>query len=215
MGLAFHYSACIRKQELIKPLVTEVEDICQSMNWEYTLWDKVSEFPATSIPKEPGTGDPKSIHLQGILFTPPECETVSLLFTPSGRMTAFPNLLSAESYVVNGLDIDLIYTVSVKTQYAGVDLHIALMNLLKYLEGKYLTDMEVSDEGEYWERMDKNYLAERFAANWAVINAVKDALSNAEFKSDRNADTISDQLLAILRKELGDGFENKTLDNTD
>ena len=215
MGLAFHYSARIRKQELIKPLMTEVEDICQSMNWEYTLWDEICEFPATSIPKEPGTGDPKSIHLQGILFTPPECETVSLLFTPTGRMTALPNLLSAESYVANGLDIDLIYTVSVKTQYAGVDLHVALMNLFKYLEGKYLTDMEVDDEGEYWGRMDKDHLKKRFAANWAVINVVKDALSNAELSSDTNAGSIGDQLLAILRKKLGDDFEHKTLDNTD
>lgn len=215
MGLAFHYSARIRKQELIKPLMTEVEDICKSMNWEYTLWDEICEFPAAAIPKEPGTGDPKSIHLQGILFTPPECETVSLLFTPLGRMTAFPNLLSAESYVVNGLDIDLIYNVSVKTQYAGVDLHIALMNLLKYLEGKYLIDMEVDDEGEYWGRMDKDHLKERFAANWAVINVVKDALNNAELSSDTNAGSIGDQLLAILRKKLGDDFEHKTLDSTD
>ena len=63
----------------------------------------------------------------------------------------------------------------VKTQFAGADIHIKVVELIKEL-GKYFENLEVSDEGEYWEtgslsrllyhlNMVNNILKEKLAKN--------------------------------------------------
>ena len=41
--------------------------------------------------------------------------------------------------------------VSVKTQFDSPDTHIWIIGLLKYLKKRYIANLEVRDEGEYWE----------------------------------------------------------------
>lgn len=45
----------------------------------------------------------------------------------------------------------------VKTQFAGADVHIKIVELLRQLK-PFLVKLEVEDEGEYWESSDKNKL---------------------------------------------------------
>ena len=37
MGLSIHYSGTIKDAILVDDLITEVADICQSLNWTYTI----------------------------------------------------------------------------------------------------------------------------------------------------------------------------------
>ena len=55
-----------------------------------------------------------------------------------------------------------LYMLSAKTQYAGIEIHKLIIHLLKYLEGKYLLDVKVSDEGHYWETGDEKLLEDTF-----------------------------------------------------
>ena len=51
---------------------------------------------------------------------------------------------------------------SVKTQYAGIEIHKLIIHLLKYLDQKYFQNFTVSDEGKYWETLDEKLLQDIF-----------------------------------------------------
>lgn len=143
--------------------------------------------------------DKKAFPLSGIAFTPPECETVWLTFAPSGRIVSMMNIIAAEIYIDNPA---LFYTTSVKTQFAGPDSHIAILSLLKYLEKKYLNDVQVSDEGYYWETLDKTILENRFQEYQAIFDKVTLALETATFSDAQDAPSLADQIMDLLRDRL-------------
>jgi hypothetical protein len=204
MGLTIHYTFRLRDAALLNTLEDEVEDICQSLGWECGRFDEImDEIPGEAMSLEAGDGEYKAIHLKGVYFTPPKCETAFLTFTPAGWTCSFMNVETAE--MTYKLDVMLPYSIHVKTQYAGEDLHIALVSLLKYLEQKYFvaTDTRVYDEGDYWDTLDKSILHERFETYWALINSVKAALENSDWNVTNDPHEIATQLEALLRKKLG------------
>lgn len=120
MGLTLHFSATLRDPSLHAPLTAEVADICRSMDWPYQLFNDTCDAPADAFPLEPGTvqNGQKTLHLNGILpFTPPECETVALIFTQSGRSCPPWHVDMAESLAQ--VRPDMVYNLHVKTQFAG------------------------------------------------------------------------------------------------
>lgn len=202
MGLTLHYTVRLRDMDRLPELVEEVEDICHSMQWKSNRFDHVIDVEAKAMPFEDIEGDPKPIRLNGIQFTPPECETVFLTFTPAGWSSAFTNLFTAPTLLDHGLDPMLTYCIAVKTQYAGEDMHITLVHLLKYLAEKYFTDVSVLDEGDYWETMDKAVLHERFEVYNGLMDAVCNALESEEWVVTDNPHQLATQLEALLRKRL-------------
>ena len=202
MGLTLHYSARLRRPELLPELSAEIADICNSLNWPCHIFDTTFDVEAQYIPGEPGEGPVKKVPLRGIVFTPPECETFSLTFTPTGRLSSAMNLMAADLFD----DPEWVYHVHVKTQFAGPDEHIALVKLLKYLEKKYLDAVEVHDEGDYWETEDRTRLEKNFATLTHFINVVGDALENykGSMPEDGNPRSLVDLIENILRKTLGE-----------
>ena len=65
---------------------------------------------------------------------------------------------------------------SVKTQYAGIEIHKLIIHLLKYLSGKYLQDFKVIDEGEYWETGDEKLLQDTFKRYTDLIESFASSL---------------------------------------
>jgi hypothetical protein len=53
--------------------------------------------------------------------------------------------------------------VFVKTQFAAIEAHVALVELLSAIKERFVPSLEVNDEGEYWERRDLNTLKARRA----------------------------------------------------
>ena len=77
---------------------------------------------------------------KGVVFTPHEwCEPLCLEFDRDGVVQDF-----------------------VKTQYAGVDTHVAVVGLLRELMPS-LDSLEIADEGEYWDTGDRQRLARLIA----------------------------------------------------
>ena len=138
MGLSIHYSGHIRQYALVDELLAEATDICENLDWTYHILD--------------GNNTDK---LKGIGFSPEGCEPIFLTFLLNGRMCSPVNLMHRDIYEENGLERELLYTTSTKTQYAGPDAHIAIIKLLRYLKEKYFSVFELNDEGMYWETMDE------------------------------------------------------------
>ena len=68
------------------------------------------------------------------------------------------------------------------------------------MEKKYFSYAEVTDEGNYWETMDKAVLYERFETYNGLMDMVASALENAEWTVTDNPHQIAAQLEDILRK---------------
>lgn len=55
--------------------------------------------------------------------------------------------------------MDCLYTLSVKTQFAGTAIHKTIIELFRYLYKKnYVLEFNLIDDGEYWETGDENLL---------------------------------------------------------
>jgi hypothetical protein len=60
----------------------------------------------------------------------------------------------------------------VKTQFAGTNVHIQVVELLQQLK-PFLASLEVEDEGEYWETADKQRLEEHIEKVNSLIREMK------------------------------------------
>jgi hypothetical protein len=201
MGLTIHYSARLRDPKRRPELTEEVADICRSLNWDFAFFDDHVEIPENTELPEPLGENPRTLHLKGIYFTPPESETVWLTFTPSGRLAGLFYVLSVDLFD----DPETIYTVSVKTQFAGIEYHAALVHLLKYLEKKYFTDMEVTDEGYYWENLDRQALEQQFARYEQALRVVGNALAGKALSGeDAKYRAFAERIKKIIDEALED-----------
>ena len=192
MGLSIHYSGTIKDMALIDELIAEVTDICQGLNWSY------------QIIKEPNADK-----INGVCFSPEECEPIFLTFLPDGRMCSPVNLMCRDIYEKNGLDAEQIYTTSTKTQFAGVDAHMAIIRLLRYLKQKYFSVFELNDEGDYWETMDEKVLLSQFAKYDFLLNAVADALSEMKAVPGETPLSLADRIEKMLKDKFGDDDASK------
>jgi len=178
MGLSFHYSGRIAKPESLPELIEEIEDIAKVFNWKYFVFDR--QFPKNTIGK-PGYNK----KLYGICFTPPECETVDISFLSNGRMSSAMLLQNWGDSDVKE-EKEYLYMISVKTQYAGIDIHRNIIQLFRYLNEKYLADLTLSDEGEYWETNDENVLKKNFKRYTELIDGFAFALENQDREKDED-----------------------------
>lgn len=172
MGLSFHYSGRIANPDNLPELIEEVKDICKVNKWKYFVFDQ--QFPQNSVDNTDYTD-----RLYGICFTPPECEPVDVSFLSNGRMSSAMLLQNwGESDVEE--EKEYLYLISVKTQYAGIDIHRNIIQLFRYLDEKYLADFSMIDEGEYWETNDEELLSDNFRRYTSLIDGYTFALENQD-----------------------------------
>lgn len=178
--------------------VDEVEDIANSLEWKSQRVDEVVELEDdTELPE---TQTDKGIRIRGIHITPPECETLCLTFAPSGKLMSIFGVFSAKMYP----EFDFVYWLHTKTQFAGVEAHIAIISLLRYLDKKYFQSFEVSDEGEYWETNDTHLLTQRFEEYTTLIAAVRGALEKSEIPVNLDDNSLIKKITEIIQKGLKD-----------
>jgi len=195
MGLSIHYQGNIKDYALIGALTAETEDICASLNWPCQVFD-----PAISA-IEPGEATEKFTpdDLNGISFTPEECETVFLTFLPNGALCS-PLKLMFYDPSSNDMMIEVVHT---KTQYAGPDTHIAILKLLDYLSKKYFASFELNDEGGYWGTWDKGVLLAQFTRYNFIVDQMRNALADVKLAPGESIDALADRIEEIIRKKFG------------
>jgi hypothetical protein len=193
MGLSIHYYGQISQYEKIDELITEVADISQSLGW------------TSQIIREP---NPDKIN--GICFSPEGSEPIFLTFLPGGRLCSPINLMCRDIYQENGLDTELLYTTSTKTQYAGYDAHVAVIKLLRYLKEKYFSVFEMTDEGMYWETNDEKVLKSQFDRYNFIVNSFADALSEMKSIPCESPTSLADRIEELFKRKFdGDSEEKK------
>lgn len=183
MGVSIHYKGIIDNADKIGSFMSEIEDISKEMGWEYTLIDD------------------KEKQLEGIITKPhDESESMALLFDPQGKLHSLSDLIFddfAEEFQGEAFDY-----ASLKTQYAPLDTHIAVVKLLRYVKSKYIGNLEVIDEGDYWDTMDEGILKEKMDFLASKIELIGDILNSGavDFKDSKNPEDIADKLEEVFKK---------------
>ena len=191
MGLTIHYSGRFNEHASLSEMIEEVKDIAEIYNWQYTVYEE--QFPSNKF-----DNDSYTENIYGINFTPPDCETINLCFLSNGRMSSAPNL----KFFGNSTDEDYkkyLYMLSVKTQFAGSNVHKLIIHLLKYLCKKYFQEFEVIDEGHYWETEDEKLLEETFEKYNDLLDSVGSALENIPMDSAETFEEYFDRILKIIQ----------------
>ena len=164
MGLSIHYSGRLKDIILIPQLSEEVKEICETFQWTFHLFDD-EDF-------------------KGICFYASECEPVFLTFNNTPAL-ASPLLWQLKMETS---------PISVKTQFAGIDNHIALIKLLKYLKSRYFNTFELFDEGGYWESGDEEVLRKQFSRYTFILDAVCEALRDFKSEPGEATSSLADRL---------------------
>ena len=186
MGLTIHYSGKLRNPADIPVLIAEASDIGKSMHWDVELLPHVDDIP-----------------LEGVLIAPQGSEPLWLTFHEKGFM-CHP-LLFVHVREVEGKDIpeDAEQWLFTKTQYAGVETHMAMIKFLRYLSEKYFERFELHDESEYWETNDESICRKNFDRYDRLMSMVGDALDSMEISPDESRESVVEKIEKMLEEKFG------------
>jgi len=138
MGITVHYRGMIDKVANIEKLTTEMANISNELKWKYDIIDDEKQ------------------KVKGIIIKPhKKSEPLSILFN------SHLNLISWAALSLKQVNDESAHFVSIKTQYAPLNIHISVIKLLKYIQSKYISNLKVVDEGDYWNTMDESLLKEK------------------------------------------------------
>lgn len=192
MGLSFHYSGSLAKQELLTDLIDEVQDISRIYGWKFNIYER--QFPDNSF----GMPDYNQ-SIYGISFTPPGCETISICFLSNGRMSSNAHL-KFYGKTNEQPEREYLYMLSVKTQYADVATHQFIIQLFRYLNTKYFANFTFIDDGRYWETNDFEILKVNFKKNADLISGFSSALECIPMEKGETIENYFTRLLNFIQK---------------
>lgn len=189
MGLSIHYRGTFNRTASLSEMIEEIKDISETHHWNYLVFER--QFPKNSLGKKDFN---KNVY--GILFTPPHCEPVKLCFLSNGRM-GNPFMLEYWLKSKSESDKKLIFGNSTKTQYAGIEIHKIIINLLRYISKKYFRTFSLIDEGQYWETGDEELLKKIFRDYDGLISRFTHDLENGKLA---NGESLEEYILRIAKK---------------
>lgn len=202
MGVTIHYRGKLDDPGRVGDLQRELADIAESIGWKWrVLEDDWSVPPSASLVHRNGHATISGhLGLRGIDLIPAgeASEPVSFLFIADGQLRSVMNVvLECEGQLAPETS-----WVSVKTQFLSPDAHIWIIGLFKYLKKHYLSNLEVSDEGGYWETGDRAALEAKMRFLNERIAALADHLTSERFSdlTGLSANDIATRIEDFLRK---------------
>ncbi len=102
--------------------------------------------------------------------------------------------------------------VSIKTQYSSAKYHIALIKLLRYIKNKYISNMQVTDEGEYWESSSAERLEQLMEFLNQKLNYICDVLKGTEdqYSGIEDSDKLANKLEQIILRHINPSSTHRT-----
>lgn len=97
------------------------------------------------------------------------------------------------------------FWLSTVSQYAGIDAHMALIKLLRFLSQKYFVEFHLIDESEYWETNDPAICKKRFEDYTKWMDDYSRKLDKLDGRVGETGETFSDRIEALL---LSKGWED-------
>ncbi len=187
MGLSIQYKGRFKEDTRLQDMIEEVVDIVSIYQWKYQVYQTV--FPSKSeVPDK---------KIYGISFSPPDCETLSLCFL-SDLNLCDPVYLQYGAPIPAGTS----YLHSVKTQFTGLDRHITIISILKYISGKYLDSFELTDESGFWDTGNKTIAAQKFDDHHRFLNVTADTVKDLILQDGETFEAYAKRLAQHVEKIL-------------
>jgi len=193
MGLSIHYNGKFRDGADLSAMIDEIKEIAEILNWDYHVYNR--EFP------EKEHREISEMEIYGIEVIPQKCEPVSFCFLPNRRLSA-KHLLMFWGKTDEGMENKFLYLLSTKTQYAGIEVHKAIILLFKHLvKSNYFENFEMIDEGEYWETGDEKILEENFKRYNALIDNFTLAIESTGMNENETIEDFITRIAKMINKK--------------
>lgn len=204
MGITIHYRGRIDRIEDVERLSREIEEFAEILEWGVKRWQENWNLPNTASLKKKSDSLQLNGHvpIRGIsLFPAPNCEPLCLTFTKEGYLASSMSMVLLAD---DEIEMDRMWQ-STKTQFASVETHISIIKLLKFVKKKYISNLEVHDEGRYWETEDALELQNMFDTIGEAIDSLSDSLNLIPQKEleNKTAEEIANFIEDIIRKKFG------------
>jgi hypothetical protein len=203
VGITIHYKGNLQNVQMMPQFMEELIDISSTMKWPYYVLDEDWSKPSTAHLLTTGeqsviAGD---LALKGIsIDLHPACESLSLFFTAEGILASPMTVIMYNEGEIAKSDMWNF----IKTQFAPPDVHMSVVKLLKYLKKRYMPNLEVTDEGEFWDTEDKDLLVEKIRFLEEKMDSVCEILN--EIDLDNTKPLSAEELGELLEERLKRGL---------
>jgi hypothetical protein len=159
MGITIAYRGRLTDLARVEDFEDRLVDLALEMGAQVQIWRTWAD------------DNPARVVRGIILDLAPGHESTSLLLSPEGWLINLTEIEDAE----NGRLQEPPWCF-VKTQFGPVEGHVALVDMFAALKREFLHDLEVSDEGGYWETRDVAELVRRRALKKQAIDGLAEGL---------------------------------------
>ena len=152
MGVTVHFRGTLDDLDRVEDFEDRVVDLALEIGSTVRIWRSTADDDLDRV-------------IRGVILDiAPGQETTCLLVSPEGWLLDASHIEDSERGDLQGPP-----GCFVKTQYGSVDGHVTLIELLAAVKQEFVSDLDVNDEGGYWEHRDPRRLAESFAKVQAAI----------------------------------------------
>ena len=201
MGVTIHYKGQIDDLARIPALRDELADVARAMRWDTSLLD--DDFSAPPDARlESGPGGARIVGhlgLKGISIAPARCDLLWFCVDRDGVLRSPLGMVSLREAPPDPYAA----WISCKTQFSSPETHAWIVGLLRHLKNRYFSNLEVLDEGGYWDSGDSAELRRRMDAIGGRIARLAGDLSSSRFSllAGRSGEEIADAIEKLVRDQ--------------
>jgi hypothetical protein len=202
MGVTIYFRGKLNDLRELGGFVDEMEEFAEPLGWWSQRCNGDWSRPNTAMVSL-GKGRVNMtghLPLRGISILPHEnSEALWLTFNAGGYLADPATFAVGEGGKKGGKT-----WLSIKTQFAPPPVHAAVVKLLRYVKKRYISDLEVHDDGGYWETGDMDDLERRIDSINRALDVLEAALSSDEYR--RTKPSTPEDLLQIIERILNEKF---------
>ncbi len=159
IGVTIHYRGRLAEMSRIEDFEDRLLDLALDLGGQAQIWRSSAEGDATRV-------------VRGVILNlAPGQESTSLLVAPEGWLIGLMEIEVAEQGRLTEPPWCF-----VKTQFGPIEGHVALMEIFAALKHEFIPELEVSDEGGYWETRDLARLSKNFTTLKMAIEGMTEGL---------------------------------------
>ncbi len=179
MGVTISYRGSLGDFDRMEDFEDRVVDLALELGGQARVWRSTADHPRRMV--------------RGVLLNLfPGQETTSLLVSPEGWLINPVEIEASEKAQLAGPPWCF-----VKTQFGPIEGHVALVELFTVLKREFFADLEVQDEGGYWETRDLAGLT----AKIKHVQAAMDGLAEGLRRYGLSPEAAEDQEILLARIE--------------
>jgi hypothetical protein len=160
MGITIAFRGRLADLERLEDFEDRLLDLALDIGGEARIWRSHADT------------EPRRIVRGIVLEVAPGLESLSLLVSPEGWLIGLTDIEDAECGRLGQRP-----WVFIKTQFGPLEAHVVVVELLDALRREFIPDLEVRDEGGYWETRDAAELTRRHDFLKRSLELMADGLS--------------------------------------